>query len=167
MLISYAFGNSSDESVDDIYFLHTDRKSRSVIYYYYYFFFFFRSETETDLQSYQIWWVGIFFTPKIVFRIWAASWQNQQNDRAPSKDSDQTGQISLCIRPVWSESSLPAWWKLGPLATHWAHSEESDQTWRMPRLIWVFAGRTCHFVCFIMRRLNFKCLALWHCVLRK
>ena len=51
-------------------------------------------------------------------------------------------QISLGIRPVWSESLLPAWGKLGSLATHWAHSEDSDQTGRMPRLIWVFAGRT-------------------------
>ena len=51
-------------------------------------------------------------------------------------------QISLDIRPVWSESSLSAWRKLGSLATHWAHSEDSDQTGRMPRLIWVFAGRT-------------------------
>ena len=34
------------------------------------------------------------------------------------------------------------WRKLGPLATHCAHSEDSDQTGRMPRLIWVFAGRT-------------------------
>ena len=51
-------------------------------------------------------------------------------------------QISLGIRPVWSESSLSAWRKFGSLATHWAHSEDSDQTGRMPRLIWVFAGRT-------------------------
>ena len=51
-------------------------------------------------------------------------------------------QISLGIRPVWSESSLYAWRKLGSLATHWAQSEDSDQTGRMPRLIWVFAGRT-------------------------
>ena len=51
-------------------------------------------------------------------------------------------QISLGIRPVWSESSLSAWRKLGPLATHWVHSKDSDQTRRMPRLIWVFAGRT-------------------------
>ena len=51
-------------------------------------------------------------------------------------------QISLGIRPVWSESSLAAWRKLGSLATHWAQSEDSDQTGRMPRLIWVFAGRT-------------------------
>ena len=29
-------------------------------------------------------------------------------------------QISLGIRPVWSQSSLSAWRKLGSLATHWA-----------------------------------------------
>ena len=51
-------------------------------------------------------------------------------------------QINLGIRPVWSESSLSAWRKLGPLATHWAHSEDSDQTGWTPRLIWVFTGRT-------------------------
>ena len=61
--------------------------------------------------------------------------------------------ISLGIRPVWSESLLSAWRKLGSSATHWAHSEDSDQTRQMPRLIWVFAGRTCHFVGFITRRL--------------
>ena len=33
-------------------------------------------------------------------------------------------QISLGIRPVWSESSLSAWRKLGSLATQWAHSED-------------------------------------------
>ena len=31
-------------------------------------------------------------------------------------------QISLGIRPVWSESSLSAWRKPGPLATLWSHS---------------------------------------------
>ena len=51
-------------------------------------------------------------------------------------------QISLGIRPVWSESSLSAWSNIGPLTTYWVHSEDSDQTWRMPRLIWVFAGHT-------------------------
>ena len=49
-------------------------------------------------------------------------------------------QISLGIHPVWSESSLSAWRKVGSLATHWTHSEGSDQTGRMPRLIWVFVG---------------------------
>ena len=67
--------------------------------------------------------------------IWAATWQNQQN--CPAKT-----QICLGIRPVWSEPSLSAWRKLGSLASHWAFSEDSDQTGRMPRLIWVFAGRT-------------------------
>ena len=43
-------------------------------------------------------------------------------------------QISLGIRPVWSESSLSAWRNLGPSATHWAHSVDSDQTGWMPRL---------------------------------
>ena len=51
-------------------------------------------------------------------------------------------QISLGIRPVWPESSLSAWRNIGSLSTHWAHSEDSDQTGRMPRLIWVFAGCT-------------------------
>ena len=44
-------------------------------------------------------------------------------------------QISLGIRPVWSESLLSTRSNLGSLATHWAHSEDSDQTGWMPRLI--------------------------------
>ena len=51
-------------------------------------------------------------------------------------------QISLGIYPIWSESLLSAWCKLGSLASHWAHSKDSDQTGRVPRLIWVFAGHT-------------------------
>ena len=54
-------------------------------------------------------------------------------------------QISLGILPVWSESSLSALRNTGSLATHWAHSEDSDQTGRMPRLIRVFDGRTLIF----------------------
>ena len=61
-------------------------------------------------------------------------------------------QISLGFRPVCSESSLPAWRNIGSLATHWAHSEDSDQTARMPRLSWVFAVRKCNFVGFVMLR---------------
>ena len=36
-----------------------------------------------------------------------------------------------------------------------ADSEDLDQTGRMPRLIWVFAGRACHFVGFVMWRLKY------------
>ena len=62
-------------------------------------------------------------------------------------------QISLGLHPVWPESSQSAWRKLGSLATQWVQSKDSDQTGLMPRLIWVFAGHTCHFVGFVMRRL--------------
>ena len=61
-------------------------------------------------------------------------------------------QINLGICSVWSESSLSARRKFGSLATHWAHSEDSDQT-GTPRLIWVFAERICHLAGFVMRRL--------------
>ena len=76
------------------------------------------------------------FAKFVFFDIWVATWQNQQCDCAPAKT-----QISLGIRPVWSESSLCAQWVAkGPRFLH-ADSEDSDQTGRMPRLIWVFARR--------------------------
>ena len=62
-------------------------------------------------------------------------------------------QISLGIRPIWSEFLLSAWRKLGSLPTHWEHIEAYDQTGWMPRLIWVFAGRKDHFLGLVMRRL--------------
>ena len=97
-------------------------------------------------------------------------WQNQENDRCAqrrptsvwtSARSDQSlcylheeslgpylpkkrtakTQISLDIRPVWSESLLSAWRKLGSLATQKAHSEDSDQPGYPPSLIRVFAVR--------------------------
>ena len=63
-------------------------------------------------------------------------------------------QISLGIRPVWSESSLCAQWVAKDSSFLHADSEDSGQTGRMPRLIWVFAGHTCHFVGFVMSWLN-------------
>ena len=77
-------------------------------------------------------------------------------------------QISLCIRPVWSESSLPARRNLGSITGHWAHSEDwpywadaqADLSLRMPRLIWVFAGRTDLFVGFVVLHLKWKRLML-------
>ena len=51
------------------------------------------------------------------------------------------------LRSAWASAqsdqfSLSEWRKRGSLATYWVYSEDSDQTRRMPRLIWVFAGRT-------------------------
>ena len=51
-------------------------------------------------------------------------------------------QISLGIRPVWSESSLCAQWVAKSQSYHHADSDDSDQAGRMPRLIWVYTGRT-------------------------
>ena len=64
-------------------------------------------------------------------------------------------QISLGIRPVWLESSLCAQWVANDPRFLHADNEDSDQTGRMHRLIWVFDGRTCHFVGFVMRRLKY------------
>ena len=57
-------------------------------------------------------------------------------------------------QPGHPESALSAWRNLGSLAIHWVHSEDPDQTGWMPRLIWVFAGRT-YFVGFVMSWLMF------------
>ena len=49
-------------------------------------------------------------------------------------------QISLGIHPVWSESLLCAQWVAKDSVLLHGDSEDSDQTGRMRRLIWVFAG---------------------------
>ena len=67
---------------------------------------------------------------------WAATCQNQQSDCAPS-DSDQPEHPPSLIR-VFAVRIKKDW----IISSHWAHSENSDQTRRMPRLLWVFAGRT-------------------------
>ena len=56
-------------------------------------------------------------------------------------------QISLGICPVWSESSLCTQWVAKDPSFLHADSVGSDQTGRMPWLIWVFAGCT-PFWCF-------------------
>ena len=94
-------------------------------------------------------------------------WVQKMQTEWQSVDPDQTTvwsrfavfihtYLSLCLG--WSDSSLSAWRKLGSLATHWAHSEDSDQTGQMPRLTRVFVG-CCHFVGFIMRRLVYVYLS--------
>ena len=74
------------------------------------------------------------------------------------------GQISLGIRPVWSESSLSAW-SFGSLAVHWEHNIDSDRTGWKPWLIWVLTGRICHLLvlscCDSLHQDVFKRL-VWH-----
>ena len=65
-------------------------------------------------------------------------------------------QIILGIRPVWSESSLCAQWVAkDPRFLH-ADSEDFDQTGRMPRLIWVFAGRTLTLFCRVAAQITYS-----------
>ena len=71
-------------------------------------------------------------------------------------------EISLGIRPIWSESSLCAEWLAKDPSFLHADSEDSDRTGRMPRLIWVFAGRTVALG-FVMLRLNFRWLVYEPC----
>ena len=60
---------------------------------------------------------------------------NQENEYAPSKDSDQPGHPPSPIR-VFAVCMKKAWVHSYPL------SEDSDQTGQMPRLIWVFTWHT-------------------------
>ena len=65
-------------------------------------------------------------------------------------------QISLGIHPVWSESSLCAQRVAKDPSFFHADSEDSDQTGRMPRLIWVFAGSTQSFCWFCHEAAHFS-----------
>ena len=65
-------------------------------------------------------------------------------------------QISLGVRPVWSESSLCAQWVAKDPSFLRADSKGSDQIGRMPKLTWVFDGYIGHFVGFAMMRLKWK-----------
>ena len=85
-----------------------------------------------------------------------AKWLCAQRRLRSDWASAQADQSRRCgIRPGWSESSLCAQWVAKDPSFLRADSEDSDQTGRIPRLIWVFAGCTCHFAGFVMRRLIF------------
>ena len=74
--------------------------------------------------------------------------------RTPGQVRPTKTQISLRIRAVRSEFSFSAWRNFASLAIQNAPSEDSDQIARMRRLIWIFAGRTCHDVRFLTLRFN-------------
>ena len=67
------------------------------------------------------------------------------------------------ILPVWSDSSLCALRTAKELRLFYADNEDSDQSGRM---IWGFAGRTCHFVGFVTQRLIYNLLLhVWQVLL--
>ena len=82
---------------------------------------------------------------------WAATRQNQQHGCVPNEDSDQPGHPPSLFRVFAVRLK-----NLGPLTTNWAHSEDSDQTERMPRLILVSAGRTLSLLVLSCRSSNYS-----------
>ena len=92
-----------------------------------------------------------------VTNTWAATWQNQQIECAPSEDSDQPG-YPPCLINVFAVRTKKAWiinYQLNAQRSLWSDWADAQadlsphQTGRMPRLIWVFAGRTVIFCWFL------------------
>ena len=75
-----------------------------------------------------------------------------------SKKSDQLGHLSSLISLCCLHEE-----RLGPYLPL-QHPAKTDQTGWMPQLIWVFAGRTSHFVSFVMQQLT--CFLIWASVFR-
>ena len=95
---------------------------------------------------FSVWLLPADSLPQFKMSIWAAAWQNQQKWPVhPAKT-----QISLGICPVWSVFTVRFMVAKDPVLLH--ATENSDQTGRMPRLIWDLPG-ACHFVGFVMHRL--------------
>ena len=77
-------------------------------------------------------------------RNWTSARQNQQDDLCI-----QWRLISPAICPVWSVFAMHPVGSQGPKRT-----AKTDQTGRVPRMLWVFAGHTGHFAGFVVLRLN-------------
>ena len=98
--------------------------------------------------------------PSFIFSrvtISASTWQTYNIACAPSKDSDQPWHPPSLIR-VFAVCMKKAWVLYYPLITQQRLIRLGG--W-MPRLIWVFTGRTCHFVGFVMRWLILQNVVCW------
>ena len=98
---------------------------------------------ETDLRF--ICFLPVNYLEHLHFKLISCMWylDEPQHDKTNKMTAHPAKtQISLGFRPVWSESSLSAQLVAKDPSFLPADSEDADQTGRMPRLIWVFAGRT-------------------------
>ena len=70
----------------------------------------------------------------------------------PTKWHVRQAKIHISLGTCQSDQSLlcTQWVAKNPSFLH-IDREDSDWTGQMPRMIWVFSGRTCHFVDFVMR----------------
>ena len=94
-------------------------------------------QNKTKCIKISVQWPYCFCYSLLANASWAATWQNQQNECARSEDSDRH-----VHPPSLSESSMCAHWVAKYPSVLHADSEDPDQVGRMPRLIWVLAGRT-------------------------
>ena len=95
--------------------------------------------------------ISISFCRYFIVNNWAAKWQNQQNECAPSKDSDQPGHLHSLIR-VFAVRMKKPWVLSYPLSTQqrlWSDWADAQADWS---LRWAHN----HFVDFVMSWLNLQ-----------
>ena len=93
----------------------------------------------------------LYFTTVNLFpgnSIWAAIWQNQQNESAPSKDSDQPGHPPSLIR-VFAVRMKKPWVLSYPLSAQQRHWSDLADAQADLSLCWAHT----HLVGFVMSRL--------------
>ena len=83
--------------------------------------------------------------------IWAASWENQQSECAPSEDSDQPGHPPCPIR-VFAVRMQKAWVLSNPMSAQWRLWSDWIDAKADLSLRWAHT----HFVGFLTRRLIFQ-----------
>ena len=98
------------------------------------------------------------FTPPMIFQWWYEPPHDKTNKIAcaPSYDSDQPGHPPSLIRVFAVRMK-----KAGVLSNPLSAQRRLWSDWADAQLIWVFAGRTCHFVGFVMRWLIFQWVVLF------
>ena len=100
----------------------------------------------TDILIYLYWWVFSKVRLAII---------EPQHDKTNSDYAQQR------LRSAQSDQSLMSTWrKLGSLATHWSHSEDPDQTGRMPQLPTAFM-KLCDLSCLVTKQ------TVWLCAQRR
>ena len=94
-----------------------------------------------------VWWLSLDMTA-ILFTIWAASWQNQQSECAPSEDTDQPGHPPSLIR-VFTVRMKKAWTLSYPLSAQRRLWSDSADALADLSLRWAHS----HVIGFVTRRL--------------
>ena len=91
-----------------------------------------RGDSDQTARMHMVIWIfaGRICPKDVFWRFNTNNYETSQRTTKPTKWHVRPAktQISLGIRPGRSVSSQSAWRKNWPLATHWVHSEDCDQT---------------------------------------